>query len=293
MGDALGERFEGWSTRSTVRLSRDDILAKYRGVYTDDTEMMIILAETILSEGRLNATVFVKELAARFNPGRGYGRGTTLVLRQILRGVEWREASGRVFGSGSYGNGGSIRVAPVSLAYYDNRETLLKAAEYSCVVTHSHPLGVEGCLVQAYAIGLALKGLDKDEILEEGSRIAKSRVFTEKLSKVRELLEEEADLEKAAYTLGNFSTAQGSVPLSLYLFLRSTDFEDAVISAVRCGGDTDSVAAMTGALAGAYYGYESIPGELLDKLEDKDRITKLADDLWEMKNEGRILEPVL
>jgi len=150
VGDALGERFEGWSTRSTVRLSRDDILAKYRGVYTDDTEMMIILAETILGEGRLNATVFVKELAAKFNPRRGYGRGTTTVLRRILRGVEWREASRWVFGSGSYGNGGSIRVASASLAYYDDGETLLKAAEYSCTVTHSHPLGVEGCLVQAF-----------------------------------------------------------------------------------------------------------------------------------------------
>lgn len=70
VGDALGAYFEGWRFSSTIKLSPDKIESRYLGVYTDDTEMMIILAECIIREKRLNASIFVKELAARFNPKR-------------------------------------------------------------------------------------------------------------------------------------------------------------------------------------------------------------------------------
>ncbi len=293
VGDALGAYFEGWRFSSTVKLSVDKIESRYLGVYTDDTEMTIILAESIIKEKRLNASLFVKELATKFNPRRGYGYGTMTVLRQIKRGVDWREATHRVFEGGSYGNGGCIRVAPVSLAYYDDKKLLLKAAEYSCIVTHSHPLGMEGCLLQAYAISLALESVDKKKILNELLKLARHSVYLRKLSQTEKLLKKKADLEEAVRILGNFSSAPDSMPLALYLFLKNNYFEGAIMDAVRCGGDTDSIAAMAGALAGAYYGYGSIPRRLVEKLEDKDKILELARELWKLKRKRKILEPML
>ncbi|RLE73003.1 MAG: hypothetical protein DRJ37_01470 [Thermoprotei archaeon] len=293
IGDALGAYFEGWRFSSTIKLSADKIESKYLGVYTDDTEMTIILAESIIKEKRLKASLFVRELAAKFNPRRGYGYGTMTVLRQVKRGVDWREATHRVFEGGSYGNGGCIRVAPVSLAYYDDKKLLLKAAEYSCIVTHSHPLGIEGCLLQAYAISLALKSIDKEKILNELLKLARHNVYLRKLSQIEKLLKKKADLKEAVHVLGNFSSAPDSMPLALYLFLKNNGFENTIIDAIRCGGDTDSIAAMAGALAGAYYGYESIPRRLVEKLEDKDKILELARKLWKLKREAKILEPML
>lgn len=293
VGDALGAYFEGCRFSSTIKLSIDKMESRYLGVYTDDTEMMIILAESIIKEKRLKASFFVKELAAKFNPRRGYGYGTMTVLRQIKRGVNWREATHRVFEGGSYGNGGCVRVAPVSLAYHDNKKLLLKATEYSCIVTHSHPLGIEGCLLQAYAISLALEGMDKENILNELSKLARYDVYSRKLSQIEKLLKKKASLEEAVYTLGNLSNAPDSMPLALYLFLKNNNFESTIINAVKCGGDTDSIAAMAGALAGAYYGYRSIPKRFVEKLEDRDKILELARELWKLKREVKILEPIL
>jgi len=284
VGDALGSHFEGWSFSSTIELSLEDILSRYSGIYTDDTEMMIVLAESIVKEKGLKASTFIKELAARFNPGRGYGYGTSTVLKMVRKGADWREAAHIVFESGFYGNGGCIRVAPVSLAYYDDEKLLLKAAEYSCIVTHSHPLAVEGCRLQAYAIGLALKGLDRRDILKALLKLAESEVYSRKLSSIEELLRKGASLGEAVHTLKNWGSAPDSVPLALYLFLNSEDFESAVIDAVRCGGDTDSIAAMVGAIAGAYYGSNNIPLNLAEKLEDVNKITGLADSIWRLKS---------
>ncbi|RLE66569.1 MAG: hypothetical protein DRJ38_01360 [Thermoprotei archaeon] len=123
-------------------------------------------------------------------------------------------------------------------------------------------------------------------------KLARHNVYLRKLSQIEKLLKK-TGLEEAVHVLGNFSSAPDSMPLALYLFLKNNYFKNTIIDAIRCEGDTDSIAVMAGALAGAYYGYESIPKELVEKLEDKDKILGLARELWELKIEAKILEPML
>ena len=138
-----------------------------------------------------------------------------------------------------------------------------------------------------------MKGLDRRDILKALLKLAESEVYSRKLSSIEELLRKGASLGEAVHTLKNWGSAPDSVPLALYLFLNSEDFESAVIDAVRCGGDTDSIAAMVGAIAGAYYGSNNIPLNLAEKLEDVDKITGLADSIWRLKIEKKIKEPIV
>ncbi len=120
-GDALGMPFEGRTHRQIQKqVGRVDRMIHARlgaGTYTDDTEMMIAVAESLMECRGFDGLDMARRFVDGFNPERGYGRGTVLALAQIKRGVPWREAGLSVFSGGSYGNGAAMRIAPIALVY--------------------------------------------------------------------------------------------------------------------------------------------------------------------------------
>ncbi len=249
------------------------------GHYTDDTEMMIGLAESLVECGRFDAGHAAARLAANFSPDRGYGGGAFLLLQRMQAGGDWQALAPAQFGgSGSFGNGAAMRMAPIGAFFHDDTEALVAAAEGSSRITHTHSLGVGGGVAQAVAVALAVRadpqsGFAPDAFLAELlSLTADYPDFQSYLRPVRELLTASPPRDEVIRVLGNGVAAHRSVPLALYAFLSHADsFEEAVVYAVNCGGDADTIGAMTGAIAGAYHGLQAIPQRWLERLEDGDK----------------------
>jgi len=284
LGDALGSRYEGLFT--------DDITSvdvEFVGRWTDDTHMMIGVAESLIECRGFNGERMVWTFIRNWQrePWRGYGPGPPKVFRMILSGVPWYEAARRLYGgSGSLGNGGAMRVAPIALLYYDDYEGLREVAYKSAALTHTHELGMEGAAVQAYAIALALRTsgpLSPRDYLEEVARFSKSAVYRGKLKKAIELLDE-SDRRVVIRELGNGVEAPNSVPTAIYCFAKNYDsYLRSVLYAASLGGDADTIAAMAGAIAGAYHGEEGLPQEWVRRLERAEYIKELAKKLWGLR----------
>jgi poly(ADP-ribose) glycohydrolase ARH3 len=285
IGDALGARREGMGmSRSEDIVSLAEKLEQL--IYTDDTHMTIGIAESLIESKGFNgehmAQTFIKNYEAE--PWRGYGPGPPRIFGMIKSGEAWYSAANRLYRGGSFGNGSAMRVAPVGLLYSHNLEKLREIAYQSSSITHSHELGKEGAALQACAVALALntpsdEDIDKEAFLSKLQNFIPDQLYKEKIAQIRELLGEQ-DEPKVVALLGNGIEAPRSVPTAIYCFLRQPQsYKDTVIYAISLGGDTDTIAAMAGAISGAYLGIEAIPSEWRAKLENREYIEALAENL--------------
>jgi ADP-ribosylglycohydrolase len=283
VGDALGMPYEGLPPESAPDPPEMEEARLGRGTYTDDTEMMICVAEVLAWHGTADPHALASRFLAVHDPDRGYGAGTRGVFKLWREGVSVHVAARLVFdGKGSFGNGAAMRIAPIGAHFAGDPERLADEARRSAVVTHSHPVGVDGAVAQATAIGAAARG---EEIVAATQTAAESEELRTRLSLLDQLRGEGGMAVPAviASVLGNDSAAHGSVPAAIYAACEAESFEQAVGLAVRIGGDADTIGAMSGAIAGARWGLESIPGRWLDALENghrgRDYVERLAERL--------------
>ena len=174
-----------------------------------------------------------------------------------------------------------MRVAPIGVFYHDDPAKLRDIAFQSSQITHAHQLGKEGAALQAYAVALATN-LEPSSPFDRGAFLAKlinfvsEGIYREKLNKMEALLPQ-SDKTKVVLELGNGIEAFNSVPTAIYSFLSQPhSFAQAVFLAISLGGDTDTIGAMTGAISGAYLGFDAIPYKWRDKLENRLYIAQLA-----------------
>ncbi len=273
IGDSLGRRWEGSFGPAMEEIERGSQVLRY----TDDTHMTLGVLESLIACKGLDighmAHTFVKNYEEE--PYRGYGPGPPRIFRLIRRGEGLLNLDRGIYPGGSYGNGSAMRIAPVGLLYHDSEELRGKACSAS-EITHSHELGKEGAALQAYAVALAVKisRLDVDEFLDELEKFAENSTYKKKLRAMRTLDREKRS--EVTTKLGNGIEAFNSVPAAVFSFLTAKSFSDAVLYAISLGGDTDTIGAMTGAIAGAYYGIEGIPPEWIDRLENGRYLERLA-----------------
>jgi poly(ADP-ribose) glycohydrolase ARH3 len=279
LGDSLGAPFEGMPGGEYSYSCERPL------VYTDDTEMMINLTESILSSRAVDPENIAQAFVRGFSPGRGYGRGTIRVLALIEKGIPFNEASRSVFPDGSCGNGAAMRVAPIGLLYWWNSKFILDAAAESSRPTHVHPLGIEGAKVMALAVGLTIRGMTKEDLSGAILENVTEEVYRKKLSAMTDLLAKDAKAKEVAHRLGNGVLSHESVPAALYAFIKlGNDYGRMIEFCLSLGGDTDTIAAMAGALSGAYISEDKLPKECLEKLECSDRIKDLSLQLFEFSN---------
>jgi poly(ADP-ribose) glycohydrolase ARH3 len=285
IGDALGARRKGGGmSRSEDIVSLAEKLEQL--IYTDDTHMTIGVAESLVEnkgfDGEHMAQSFIKNYEAE--PWRGYGPGPPIIFGMIKSGEAWYSAANGLYPGGSFGNGSAMRVAPIGLLYSRNLEKLREIAYQSSSITHSHELGKEGAALQACAVALALNTpsdeyIDREAFLAGLQNFIQNQLYKEKVARIRELLGEQ-DKAKVVAVLGNGIEAPRSVPTAIYCFLRQPQsYKDTVIYAISLGGDTDTIAAMAVAICGAYLGIEAIPSEWRAKLENREYIESLAENL--------------
>jgi len=291
VGSALGDAIGELAFSTPGRLLLEQLVEQALILrYTDDTAMAVGLAESILQNEGLDSGHLGDTFRRNYNrePWRGYASGPPTVFSLVARGdLSYEEAAASLFGgSGSFGNGAAMRIAPLGLFFHRSAE-LYEYSRRASVVTHTHPVGIDGAAVLARAVGLALatplgRVLAAGPFVEELERFSRSKPMRTVLEALRRLLVSGAPAEEAAQALGRGVAVHESLPFALYAFLtRPDDFEECLFCAVLNGGDCDTLGAMACAVAGARCGLEAIPERWRLKLENHLRIEGLAAGLWE------------
>ncbi len=199
--------------------------------FTDDTVLTIAVASAILNSEDFGDSIAM--FAGRY-PDSDYGGFF----------VRWLQSANKT-PYNSWGNGSAMRVSPVGFAF-DSVDEVLNEARKSAEVTHDHPEGIKGAQATALAVYLARIGTSKGEIKREiHERFAYD--LSRKLDEIRP-------------TYSYDVSCQGTVPEAIIAFLESESFEDAVRNAVSLGGDSDTLACITGGIAQAFY--REIPDEI-------------------------------
>jgi ADP-ribosylglycohydrolase len=192
--------------------------------FTDDTVLTVATAHVILNASSYGQAY--RDFGRRY-PASGYGGR----FRDWLMADDMRPYN-------SWGNGSAMRVAPVGLAF-DTVDDILREAEKSAAPTHNHPEGVKGAQATALAVFLARSGVSKEEIRREVSGR-----FGYDLERTVNEIRPHYDFDVSC---------QGSVPEAIVAFLDSRDLEDAIRLAISLGGDADTMAAIAGGIAHAFY----------------------------------------
>lgn len=286
IGDALGSPMEGMSADMLYQFFGGtqelfDIPVDRQLHYTDDTEMMIGVAQALLEHGRIVEDHLVERFVANLNPSRGYGPGAIRILQAMSEGKDWRWLTATIFPGGSFGNGAAMRVAPVGLLFHEDLDRVWDEARLSALPTHIHPIGIEGAQLLAIAVAWLVRNatFERGPFYDELLRRATTDEFRWLLSTAVELT-----VDDTVSILGNGIEAQRSVVTSIACFVASpASYTDAVGRAISVGGDTDTIAAMTGALCGTHLGVTGLPRQLVDQLENgtqgRDAIVALANQL--------------
>jgi ADP-ribosylglycohydrolase len=214
--------------------------------FTDDTVLTVAVAQAILT-GRSYLQA-VREIGRRY-PNAGYGG--------LFLGWLHSEDLGPY---NSWGNGSAMRVSPIGFAFQDE-ESVLKEAARTAEITHNHSEGVKGAQATALAIFLARTGRTKDEI--------RSTIQT----RFNYDLDRTVDDIRPSYFFD--VSCQRTTPEAIIAFLDSTSYEDAIRNAISLGGDSDTLACITGGIAEAFYG--DVPSEIRTKVMEC-----LSPDLWEI-----------
>jgi poly(ADP-ribose) glycohydrolase ARH3 len=259
--------------------------------YSDDTEMMISVAESLIRTGGVSREDLLATLASNYDAARGYGHGMTAAVEAIRNGS--RTDPFALWPEGSKGGGGAVRVVPIACAYHHDVDRLAALAEDATATTHAHPLGRAGGVAHATAIAHVIArttdSIDAASLLAKviHQRAVRGTALVPKLQAVHRLVNSTAGSDEAGRELGNGVTAEESVPLAMFAFHRwAPSFADVVKNTVLAGGDTDTAAAMSGALCGALVGEAGLPSTWLQRVEAGTgvlgHVRGLADSVFEL-----------
>ena len=221
-GDIIGSVYEKANYRSKAFAP----LFHPRARFTDDTVCIVAISDAVVN--RIHPAAALQDWGRRYWDNGGWGQRFALWV-----------ADDNPQPYGSWGNGGAMRVGPAALLAR-NAEEALELARYVTVVTHNHPEGLKGAEATAFAIYLARKGEDANAIRAQVS----DRFGYDLTPSVDDIRPEYRHSE----------AAQRSVPQALICALEATDFEGAIRNAVSIGGDSDTIAAIAGAVAEARFG---------------------------------------
>jgi len=238
-GDIIGSVYEHDPIKT-----KDFPLFDSRCRFTDDSVLTVAVADAILSSRPYLESV--REIGRRY-PHAGYGGS----FFQWLCSQDPRPYN-------SWGNGAAMRVSPVGFAF-DTPAEVLQQAQMTAEISHNHPEGIKGAQAAALAVFMARAGHDKQEIRKQISQ------------RFGYDLDRSVDDIRPGYTFD--ISCQGTVPEAIIAFLDSESYEDAVRNAVSLGGDSDTLACITGGIAEAFYGEVSSP--IRKKVKEV-----LTPDLW-------------
>lgn len=245
IGDIVGSIYE-WNNIKT----KDFNLFSKKCFFTDDTVMTVAVADAIMNGGKSENYIESMKLWGKSYLNRGYGGAF----------YKWL-ISNSSEPYNSWGNGSAMRVSPcgwvakLDIPIEEGLKQTEDLAKASAEVTHNHPEGIKGAQATAAAIFYMRHGKSKNAV-NEYKEILKDYIQ----NKYKYELQYTIDEIRPTYTFNE--SCQGTVPQAIVSFLESKDFEDAIRNAISLGGDSDTLAAITGSIAEAAYG---IPEDIKEK----------------------------
>ena len=278
VGDAVGTTLEFRGRDSTPRLV--DLIGGgpfdlEPGCWTDDTAMALALADSLLASGCLDCHDLMDRFEAWWRNGEysctGHCFDIGVTTRRALE--RYRRTGDPLAGSidpSTAGNGSLMRLAPVALRYWGERASLDRVAAQQSRTTHAAPEAIDGCRAFAGLLADAISGMPRRDILTprtiEGSRAIAQILAGSWRGRARD------GIRSSGYVVHTLEAAIWSVA-------RTADFRNAVLLAANLADDADTVAAVTGQLAGSIYGLSGIPEDWLDRIAWKDRLLDTAQQL--------------
>jgi poly(ADP-ribose) glycohydrolase ARH3 len=281
--DALGSRLEGLPP-SQLRSSFSDSgqafeysLRRDSLRYTDDGQMALALAEYLTENSTIDSNDLMRKFVQVYESWRGYGRGARVLIEAFRDNAEYEFLAQNLFPGGSLGNGGAMRSAPVGLKFHGDTHKIWQEAKTSAWPTHRNQVGIEGAQLIAAATSFAMSAAEiyPASLSSFLLPLCETVVFQNRLNKLSKVLHAD-EVEQ----FGNGIEAHESVVTALACFaLHPNNYAAAVACAIWQGGDTDTIAAMTGALVGAHAGPKFAETLPVNRLEDGEPFLAYLHDL--------------
>jgi ADP-ribosylglycohydrolase len=272
-GDAFGERFFVHPDH-VERMIGERALPAAPWTYTDDTVMALGIVEVLDQLGTIDQDILARVFARRYGaePLRGYGGAAHQILRSILAEVPWQDIAKAVFGgTGSMGNGGAMRVAPLGAYFADDLDEVVRQAKASAEVTHAHPDGQAGAVAVgiaaavAWRMGTGNEPRSGEALLQAAFRYTPEGETKDGLAKARTIpLDYDPRTAASALGTGHRVLSWDTVPFALWCAARHLDsYEETLWTTVSGLGDRDTTCAMAGGVVALSAGRGSIPAEWL------------------------------
>ncbi|MFC6752943.1 ADP-ribosylglycohydrolase family protein [Halorubrum tibetense] len=284
-GDALGRPVEFMSADAiTAEHGRLDEMVGHgtwnqqAGTITDDTEQALCIARSVVEKGGFDPADIATRFVAWYDSDPfDIGRMTMQSLSRLKHGDEWNEAGKQVWEASpegqNAGNGSVMRCPPLAVPYVTDREQLVEVSRDSSRITHADPRCTDGCAILTLTVAGLLQNVDKplQDALDHVAGVP------EELIAALEPIARGAspDLQTSGYVVHSLQTA-------LYDGLHADSATEAIVTAVNRGGDTDTIGAIAGAVAGARFGASDLPNRWLSAIDETDELNALADQLAEL-----------
>lgn len=253
VGDTLGVPYE-FLKRGEFLFQEKEI----RGIWSDDTAMTLATCDSIRKKGKIDLFNMMESFEnwlyyGAYTPdGKAYGVGNTTrkAVDLFHRGEKLENCGQR--GERDNGNGALMRILP--LAFLDTSE---EDIDHVSSLTHNHEISKEGCRIYIQIAKGLLKGKDLKEILKD----LKPGKYYKRIPELKDLSEE--GIRSSGYVVDTLEAV-------LWCLIHTNNYSDCILKSINLGGDTDTIAAISGGLAAIQYGMESIPKHWLERIERKD-----------------------
>lgn len=289
-GDGLGRPIE---FRSQNRIQREHgtltemvgngTWGQPAGTITDDTDLALCIARSLVESGEFDPADTAERFVGWYDSDPfDIGNMTRRPLQRLKQGEPWDVAGQAVWEQspegGNAGNGSVMRCPPLAIPYVADLETLARYSRQSSEITHADPRCTYGCAVLNCTIARLLRGED------EPLAASLDQVRSEAPGELLEALEPIAGTENAAIdSLSTTGYVIHTLQTALHDSLTAESAEEAIVTAVNRGGDTDTIGAVAGAVAGARFGATELPERWLDAIGEIEQLRALATELHELE----------
>lgn len=286
IGDALGAVAE-FRQRGSYYIERYESGGTHNlkaGQYTDDTSLALCIAQSLIERKGFNAKDIMDKFVRWHEEGYMSSTGECFDIgRTTYLALDNYKLTGNPY-SGSRditasGNGGIMRLAPIPIFYYPNLEATLFFAQESSEITHASEKCLSSAKVLANILYNCFSGAQKVDTIEMKFNIATLD------SEVRSMLSN--FWEKKQSEIGSTGYVVSTLEAALWCFFHSDSFKEGLILAVNLGGDTDTIGAVYGQIAGAYYGLQGIDSYYIENLQDHEKIEQLVEELIQTSKKAK------
>ena len=252
VGDALGDQLYLRTNAEQRRLPA----APWR--WTDDTEMACSVFHVLATHGHVDPAALAASFVAHYDPDRGYGTGIDVMMRDVTRGADLRELAAQTFGgTGSWGNGGAMRAAPLGAWFAGDPAEAARQAEIAARVTHTHAEGVAGAVAVAVAAAV-----EPARMVDDVLRFTPPGLVHDGVRRAVDLAGADPADAAAELGAGGRISAPDTVPLALWVVARHPDdYAEAVWTVAALAEDVDTLCAIVGGIVASRLGEDAIPAE--------------------------------